>query len=654
MQPSADSPSVTLSSKFSIVIPSHFAVAAMDAHSTPRSKRQSTKTHQASPQKAPSNHLSIYTPEKKKRVRFSDPFPTTSTGLTPFLGRTSMTVCSPPPPLMMSPRRTAPSSSARTRLRKVKSERWSSPAISPVSDTSPLEMQFKPIRQVLDERAARRIRRNGLGEEVEKWEKTKRDVAKRSKAEISALKEELEALRQKTSGNEKETPIDIEALPSFEDQAIILAAHSAEPIPHTHTTVQVAATVNEDDDATIPFSDVNLDHSGFRGVPENFDDTTESEASTIIADSLPDHTAALLPQGKVQELSRMIEINKDQHQRLISKLEEYLPDECDPSDFEAVDAALDTALTTLTMAESYANDSWAAFEILDNEIKELGFPGDDAQEMLEELKQQFRQARLELEYMNPGETAFGFDNQKLLDKLVAKVRELKKHIDIERQESKTREAQLQDYAERLRKRLDAAQKALKAVAREDVQKDTSISRLQIALRSYRQEVAGLEKLIEDIDTKHRHSMKDLQGRLRREQTRTRDGEAGIRQMREDIGKLQASLKHANTTIASLQASKMGLEMLVKKQKASQSGDVETMQAEIRNLLTKVNDLRNKQVVSEKASLGQLCMDPPTPPASSAPGTPTCDGARPTRRRYDSGFGILPEVEDEDGNPSLML
>lgn len=562
---------------------------------------------------------------------------------------------SPQPPMMMSPRRaTASSSSARNQLRKVKSERWSPFTTSPLTDSFPSQLQFKPMRQILDERAARRIRRNGLGEEVEKWEKGRKEAARRGKDEISTLKTEIEELKQQKSTLTMQSVIDLDLFPSFADEAVTSAIRSPDPVQPDDTTVQVPATIIDDDNATVPFSDVDLNHSGFRGIPDSFDDPTGSEASTVLAESIVGHTPLEPQASQLKWLERDIEINKEHHERLIAKLEQYLPDECDPSDFEAIDAALDTALTTLTMAESYANDSWAAFEILDNEIKELGFPGEDAQEMLEELKHRFRKARLELEYTNPGETPFGFDNQKLLDRMMAKVRELKKCIDMERQESLSREAQLETYGTRLRKRLDAAQGALRAVAKEDAQKETSISRLQIALNSYRGEVVCLEQLIEEIDNRHHLEVKDLQGRLRREQSRTRDSEADIRQMREEIGNMQASLKQANATIAALQASKITLEMLVKKQKAAQTGDVETMQAEIRILLSKVNHLRAKQVLNDKISIEKLCTDLPTPPASSAPGTPTFERARPMRRRYDSGFGILPEVEGEDEDLDLIL
>src|SRR6202022_2903527 len=108
----------------------------------------------------------------KKRVRFSDPNPKT-TGLPPFLGRSSLS--SPPP--------------SRSRRRSTPSSRWNLAV-----DDSPIicgTLQFEPIRQVLDGRVKRRLRRNRLSEEVNSIEAEDRCRRKAREVEIKYLKEEL-------------------------------------------------------------------------------------------------------------------------------------------------------------------------------------------------------------------------------------------------------------------------------------------------------------------------------------------------------------------------------------------------------------------------------------------------------------------------------
>ncbi len=114
-----------------------------------------------------------FTPSRtrsKKRVRFSDPGSLTtacsaaSSGLTPYIGRANLS----------TPRRHT---------------------FTPAATRSePVEIQFTPFRQVLDGRTQRRLRRNGLSQEMNAYESERKDKAQLEK-ELHAKDEELEKLK---------------------------------------------------------------------------------------------------------------------------------------------------------------------------------------------------------------------------------------------------------------------------------------------------------------------------------------------------------------------------------------------------------------------------------------------------------------------------
>lgn len=148
--------------------------------STPDVSARSDENHQEntrSPRKA------------KKRVRFSDPGPeiiksSSSTGLTPYVRRTILT----PTSQAFSPSSTRLlAQSPRRRL----SLPIQLPSPSPISG----EIQFAPLRQVLDDRVKRRLRRNNLSEEVNEIEAERLEDGKR-RHELRELKGELARMRK--------------------------------------------------------------------------------------------------------------------------------------------------------------------------------------------------------------------------------------------------------------------------------------------------------------------------------------------------------------------------------------------------------------------------------------------------------------------------
>ena len=69
-----------------------------------------------------------------------------------------------------------------------------------------------------------------------------------------------------------------------------------------------------------------------------------------------------------------------------------------------------------------AEEAENALAILQQEVKALGFEGSSASSMLDDLSQQFRTARLELERTVPGETAAGFENARVVPEILVKLK----------------------------------------------------------------------------------------------------------------------------------------------------------------------------------------------------------------------------------------
>lgn len=140
------------------------------------------------------------TPTKpKKRVRFSDPGPdleaVQSTGLTPALKRSSL-VTSVQGSAIPAPRWLAQKPRRRQSLPTLRPSSLPSPSLSP--PPTPCisgEIQFETLRQVLDPRSRRRLRRNNLSEEINKIDAEKRSDSQ-WRHEIEELKEALALAKQ--------------------------------------------------------------------------------------------------------------------------------------------------------------------------------------------------------------------------------------------------------------------------------------------------------------------------------------------------------------------------------------------------------------------------------------------------------------------------
>ena len=407
------------------------------------------------------------TPTKpKKRVRFSEPGPETytassSTGLTPHLSRASFT----PRVRASSPTRSRPQSKTPRRLSLPTQLPSSlpSPSLSPSPGPLSGEVQFEPLRQILDARLKRRISRNRLSEEINDIDSKKRDKTQ-WRQEIKRLKDQLALAKDSNQEHSdgSEDAGNLERIQQLEQEIVELKREQ------TMTTDSISASAGSVEPAT---SEIEI-------FVDNDDDGFVTPVSN---------------EGILREL--------DQTQEA-------------PSQNEA------TTQTTLPSAHA----------------------------------ETFRTARLDLEYLFPGEIALGLipeDPKPMLDIMLDRIRILKAQTLLaEDTASTTKQQELnlrkqfnavleqldraRNYADGLstqssneKARADASQAKAQAcesdvqaatsrlIALEKVcdEKDRSITKLQDALDSYRVEVGKLEMLITRMEDEHNVAMSNLRAEM---------------------------------------------------------------------------------------------------------------------------------------------
>jgi len=488
--------------------------------------------------------LPACTPSQKsrqKRVRFSDPGPILvedelSTGLTPMIRRTSLN--------RGSRRQSTPS-----QLSRVQRE---SDSDDPLSSRS--EVHFLPLRQVLDGRVKRRIRRNGLSEEMNSIYAEKRRRAQETKEEIERLKTALAEKDEEIRRMQDETVVfDTERVWELEQQVAALQRELA-----SHSGVQrTSSSPNRDWTlaARDPFSDDFMD---IDDGDDAFGDTTVAELACStpsrrarasfptppttspaaaprtpssrslhqatpatpcshigVQTSLPDPEKQALEDElaslrlEITKLTATLESYSSLTNRLSDRLSPYPPLRTAEQASEQPHADMEERLSTVLQTLS---DRTAALLDVNRALTGLGFPGGDALEVVASLSSSFRAARLELEYLTPGEltlplTAAG---AAVLDAVLERLRDLAK---------KNRESDdtIDEYhaielslRQQLGARVDAMEILNKEVARmegEGQEKDVRIAELEVgldrlksAVSRYTRDVSELESLVQRMES----------------------------------------------------------------------------------------------------------------------------------------------------------
>lgn len=482
------------------------------------------------------------TPQRrKKRVRFSDPGPAiaAATGLTPFISR-HFSISTP----SSNRRHSAPS-------------QWNL-----AQDDAPLSgtLQFAPLRQVLDGRVKRRIRRNRLSEEINTIEWEQKQEKKAERGEISRLQH---ALRQKD--------IELQYLREEQETASQLGGEALTPTARVHDLeAQVAelkaelekreVSGQDDPNWTMAARDPYDEDAFMQDYDNDFDDgMTEMIISTPLRRSFPSPPATVpntpskgpvnhnigvqasmvdpskqileeqlqTLQAELAELTKTIELSNTTQDRLSAKLAPFITpvDDCP---HESLDFALDSVITHLALAQSSELESTRRFTALTTELHAL-FPtsatpsGASAEDIIQALHSQFRAARLELEYLLPGEQPEGFDNTALLSMLLTRLRQLVErvkrqddHIDQYHEQELSLRSQLSarvDAMQGLQEKLSSADVVIRTLEREVGDKDAGLRKLASALESYRSEVSNLETLISRLDAEHSATLESAKQQL---------------------------------------------------------------------------------------------------------------------------------------------
>ena len=233
--------------------------------------------------------------------------------------------------------------------------------------------------------------------------------------------------------------------------------------------------------------------------------------SVGIQSNIPDPENVVLQESvkalkkKLHDLSGSLEETAQSHHRLLTKLGPFLEARSPPDTPPTLDEALDTLLTAIVLAESKSQDAEIALNTLRSEVSDLSLEGETAGEVLQNLQILFRDARLELEYLAPGENAEGFENNKLFSMLVERAKRLQqdiRHRDELLDTQRTRDAVLYEQINVKNKIVDDLKGRVFELENEKDERDRSICKLQQALDGYRKEVQSLERLVERLEMDH--------------------------------------------------------------------------------------------------------------------------------------------------------
>ncbi|THC88437.1 hypothetical protein EYZ11_012119 [Aspergillus tanneri] len=507
-----------------------------------------------------------------KKVRFSDPGPQTqngpdySTGLTPAIIRTSFEESADSDDVARTPSRRL-----RRRSTPLLRTRHSLDPLMP-SSTAVTEriVQFAPLRQILDSRTQRRIRRVGLSNEVNNLEREKRDIAQYEKT-LQALLHERDVLKQKLE-SVKKTPDFPESCPSSETTECLTPASVGHLEFENNRLREEISSFQSSHDSAAPEGDTILindsrfeddtilmsDSPDIRGMGENqpfvpndlslLDHGCSVDASTQVSWSGHHRDAEFLTISRDLEAARKEkkELFNACRARLASLgeivLKPSLRQSSPPPDF------FDQLVHTLTEALSRASGAVGTLDSIKNELLDLGFPGNSVGEIVSEMRSRFRSARLQLERAVPGETASAGldDGNATLGALVKRVELLVHSLGEEeaRHEGAVRrEKALRGQFDDLLTRYEVSSKKIgdleasiassagdmlhtrirmQELEREGQEQTLGIDRLNAALDKYRDEVKGLEQLVTTLEEERATSDKKYCVQVSRLENRVAD------------------------------------------------------------------------------------------------------------------------------------
>ncbi|TDZ32874.1 hypothetical protein C8035_v011638 [Colletotrichum spinosum] len=642
----------------------------------------------------------------KQRVRFSEPGLSTprtttrisSTGLTPSLRRAALASGTP--------------KSARRHSAPV--ARISSSSGTPEYEPLSGEVHFLPLRQVLDGRVQRRIRRNGLSEEMNAITAEKRRRAQETKSELEELRKllkekdaeiyelqnativldtdriwglekEVESLKEelanRATGNANRSCYDwtmaargpyadefmetdtIEA-ESVAGERMVLGddtafgdATAADFVCGTPTRVRSSFPRSSfmSPPLTSPVAAAPMTPSSHHGdAPMLFDAGVQADFPDIQREALEEEVQSL--RLEMAKLTNTLESYTSLTTRLSTTLSAYSSENASSDPIHAIEEQTSALLRTMS-------DRTAALLEINKSLSNLGFPGSDASEIITSLASALRTARLELEYLTPGEITLPLTSHgaEVLDLLLTRLRDLAKR-------AREDEAAIDEYHElelSLRQQLgarvtamndlDAELKEAKAQLRQRDGKveelEVSVDRLKGAVNGYIRDVMELEGAIGKTERENRDALatKDaqvevgrrvlrskedviaqLEGKLadavaqvrvlkkrleESEQSRAKevaevnqrsgqvlaDRDARVKELRGEVERVNESLRAAHDGIRSLRVEKIGLEGKLKDERNAAKKVIDHMKGELERVVGMSREFLNDAGTPKKGT-----------------------------------------------------
>lgn len=630
----------------------------------PRRSIGPTTTGQAEHGTALSQSLPPKTPRRqRKAVRFSDPGPSPSTGLTPSLRRTCIG----------TPRGRRASTPSSSRCAP-------SPHINPAPAC---------LHQTVDGRVERRIRRSNLRDLLNRLEQQKKRSAKLAQAEIGALQAEIKTRDRDIYELQNATVvIDTNRIWDLEQQVDELKKElsrrsagpgifrsgsqtgrtsydwtlaARDPFVDDDELTEVAAPDEEHfGDATLalltastpsrarssfptpPATSPALPASPCWRAPQAARGPSHAGVQACFSDpakeQLENELASL--QLEISKLASTLESYRTLGERVADRLSCVIPSAAGSS--SGVEA-LERQVEGLVQAMS---DRTAALAHLTSSIADIGFPGSDAGDMLTALAAGFRAARLELEYLTPGEVVLPLSSHgaDVLDLLLDRLRALAKKV----QEDEATIDEYHEIEQSLRKQLDARVSVIEGLKFEMSKaeglmsdKNAKIQELRVgnqrlngAVDGYVRDIAELEKLVERLEqeaeaTKGTHharrqsdrqslavkeaSIAELEGKLAETMRRTTSlqlemsnvqdsstrhvatlnrqhgaalalRDARVLELRGEVDRLNESLRAAHEIIRELRVDKGGLESQMRGDKQKAKAAMNAVKDELQRVL----------------------------------------------------------------------
>ncbi|KAM0266145.1 hypothetical protein ACHAPA_007145 [Fusarium lateritium] len=599
------------------------------------------------------------------------------------------------------------------------------------------EVTFLPLRQVLDGRVQRRIRRNGLSEEMNTIQQEKRRRSMESKAEIEKLRGELKArdreiyeLQNATVVMDTDRIWDLEK--QIQDLQDELSKRSGRGMDQSRG---YNWTLAARDKISAEFMDMTPDEEEFGDeTMAHFVSSTPSRARTSFMTppatsptipGTPDYTPPVMmtddvgvqacfpdpnQQGLEDEVSSLqFEVTKltdtlESYKALSGRLTGKLSD-CTPTttSHEGLESQIDAMLQTMS-------DRACALQQLTSSITKLGFTGTDASEMITSLASGFRAARLELEYLTPGEITLPLSSHgaEVLDLMLTRLRDMAKR-------AKEDEDAIDEYHEielSLRKQLDARVTVMDGLKGEMCKAEKLMSdkmarirelevanqRLKGAVDGYLRDISELENLVERME-RDAHDAEDeysvqlevkrkvltrkedtiaeletkLSGALQRSadlQKEMRDvqesklhdiselnkrhgaalaaGDASVAKYRREIDRVNTSLRSAHSSICSLRVENGGLKSQMEEERTQAKAVIDSMKEELQRVVQMSQEFLTPR--SKAPTIVEQSESSSSKPIVRRGYLSAGSARRSSKKRpsrgRDSGMGLLDEDEEE--------